>query len=92
MVAEGSRGLWRLIHIKPTAFSVLGTRPAVRGRAEHVRSARYFRHQLVPLLPRRIDFNAEVLDRAFDLGMSEQELDGREISQIGKCDSILKKF
>jgi hypothetical protein len=40
----------------------------------------YFRHQLVPLLPERIDFDAEIADRAFDLGMSEHELDSPEIA------------
>jgi hypothetical protein len=43
MVAAGSRVRpLTPIHIKPTAFSVLGTSPTVRGRAEHVRSARVF--------------------------------------------------
>jgi len=41
----------------------------------------YFRHQLVPLLPGRHDFDAEIPDGAFDLGMPEQELNGPEIAR-----------
>src|SRR5258707_13029104 len=41
----------------------------------------YFRHQLVPLLPGVIDLDAEIPDRAFDLGMPEQELDGPQIAR-----------
>jgi hypothetical protein len=45
----------------------------------------YFRNRLFRYCQGVIDLNAEVPDRAFDLGMSEQELDGLEISQIRKC-------
>ena len=41
----------------------------------------YFRHQLVPLLLGRHRLNVEIPDRAFDLGMPEQELDGPEIAR-----------
>jgi hypothetical protein len=33
----------------------------------------------------------EISDRTFDLGMSEQELDGPEISQIRKCEQYIEK-
>ena len=48
----------------------------------------YFRNRLVPAV---IDLNADIPDRAFDLGMSEQELDGPEISQIRKCEQYIEK-
>jgi hypothetical protein len=38
-----------------------------------------------------IDLNAEIPDRAFDLGRSEQELVGPEISQIRKCEQYIEK-
>ena len=40
----------------------------------------YFRRQLVPLLPGRHRPRCRDTDRAFDLGMPKQELDGPEIS------------
>ncbi|MEH2537157.1 hypothetical protein V1278_002519 [Bradyrhizobium sp. AZCC 1577] len=40
----------------------------------------YFRHPLVPLNQGFIDLNAEISDRAFDLGMPKQKLDGPEIA------------
>jgi hypothetical protein len=46
----------------------------------------YFRNRLFRYCQGVIDLNAEIPDRAFDLGMSEQELDGLEISQIRKCE------
>jgi len=39
-----------------------------------------FRHQLVPLLRGIIYFDAQISDRAFDLCMFEQKLDGPEIA------------
>jgi hypothetical protein len=54
-------------------------------RAEHVRSARVFSDiNLFRYCQRVIDLNAKIPDRAFDLGMPEQELDGPEIT----CPSI----
>ena len=38
----------------------------------------YFRHQLVRYCEGIIHFDAEISDRAFDLCMSEQKLDGPE--------------
>jgi hypothetical protein len=40
----------------------------------------YFRRQLVPLLPGVIYFDAQVSDRAFDLGMPKEKLNGPEVS------------
>ena len=33
----------------------------------------------------------DISDRTFDLGMSEQELDGPEIAQIRKCEQYIEK-
>ena len=52
-------------------------KPAVRGRAEHVRSARVFQTRYCQGI---IHFDAEISVRAFDLCMSEQKLDGPEIA------------
>jgi hypothetical protein len=50
-------------------------------RAEHVRSARGTSDiDLFRYCQGIVDLDAEVPDRAFDLGMPEQELDGPEIS------------
>jgi hypothetical protein len=51
----------------------------------------YFRNRLFRYCQGVIDLNAEIPDRAFDLGMSEQELDGLEISQIRKCEQCIEK-
>ena len=51
----------------------------------------YFRNCLFRYCQGVIDLNAEIPDRAFDLGMSEQELDGLEISQIRKCEQYIEK-
>jgi hypothetical protein len=51
----------------------------------------YFRNRLFHYCQGVIDLNAEIPDRAFDLGMSEQELDGLEISQIRKCEQCIEK-
>jgi hypothetical protein len=51
----------------------------------------YFRNRLFRYCQGVIDLNAEIPDRAFDLGMSEQELDGPEISQIRKCEQCIEK-
>ena len=41
----------------------------------------YFRHQLVTLLPRRHDLDAKIADHAFDLGVTEQELNSSEVAR-----------
>jgi len=45
----------------------------------------HLRHQPVPLLPRR-HRPAEIPDRAFDLGMPEQELDGSSKCRLLRVD------
>ena len=42
---------------------------------------RYFRHQLVRYRQGVIDLYAEIPNRAFDLGMPEQELDGPQVAR-----------
>jgi hypothetical protein len=53
---------------------------AVKGWAEHVRSAWIFQTSTC-YCEGVIDFDAELTDRALDLGMSEQKLDGPEIAR-----------
>jgi hypothetical protein len=55
-------------------------KPAVRGRAEPVRSARVFHINLFRYCQGVIYFDAQVSDRAFDLGMTKEKLNGPEVS------------
>src|SRR6478672_8579358 len=62
--------------------------PAESDRAERVRSARGTSDiDLFRYCQGIVDLDAEVPDRAFDLGMPEQELDGPEIARapIDQC-------
>jgi hypothetical protein len=64
-------------------MSLFWHKPAVRGRAEHVRSAQVFQTSTCSAIARlgRHLLDAQVSDRTFDLGMPEQQLDGPEIAR-----------
>jgi hypothetical protein len=63
------------------ATSVVGTNRLLEVGQDMSALPGYFRHQLVPLSPGIIYFDAQISDSAFDLGVAEQKLDSPEIAR-----------
>jgi hypothetical protein len=73
--------LEKILGREEDAISAPGPKPKKFGRAEHVRSARGFSDlNLFRYRQCIVDFNAEIPDRAFDLGVAKQDLHCAEIA------------